>query len=467
MSTSFESGQPAIPRFGRIDAGLDQVESSIVRARDFLFSQQHPDGYWCGELEADTTLESDYIMVHTLLGAGDERRMKRSVTEILRKQNEDGGWSIFAGGPSNINASVKAYFAFKLMGWLPDHPVMAHARQWILQHGGVVECNTFTKIYLCFFGQYDYDAVPAIPPEIVLFPNWFWFNIYEISSWSRAILVPLSICYAKKPFKKIPDEMGVGELFVGGRDKSRMHLHWAKKRISWRNFFLVLDRLTHWAERVHIRPLRSMALRKAEKWMLERFEMSDGLGAIFPSMMNSIIALRCLGYSVDDPQFIRAFDEFEKLGIEEGDTFRMQPCMSPVWDTAYALFALGEAGVPASDPRLVKSADWMLQKQVRRPGDWKIKNPKGEPGGWYFEFNNEFYHDVDDSAMVCLGLSRVEHPNGRYQAESVQRAIDWILSMQCKNGGWASFDKDNDRMVFQYVPFADHNAMLDPATVDI
>jgi len=301
----------------------------------------------------------------------------------------------------------------------------------------------------------------------VLFPNWFWFNIYEISSWSRAILVPLSICYAKKPFKKIPDEMGVEELFVGGRDKSRMHLHWAKKWISWRNFFLVLDRITHWAERLYIRPLRSLALRQAEKWMLERFEMSDGLGAIYPSMMNAIIALRCLGYSVDDPQFIRAMDEFEKLGIEEGDTFRMQPCLSPVWDTAYALFALGEAGVPATDPRLVKCADWMLQKQVRKPGDWKIKNPKGEPGGWYFEFNNEFYPDVDDTAMVCLGLSRVEHPNGRYQRESVQRAIDWVLSMQCKNGGWASFDKDNDRMVFQYVPFADHNAMLDPATVDI
>ena len=187
-------------------------------------------------------------------------------------------------GPSNISASVKAYFGLKLAGFT-RRPSRAgkRARNKILEMGGVTEVNTFTKIYLCFFGQYDYDAVPAIPPEIVLFPNWFWFNIYEISSWSRAILVPLSICYAKKPFKKIPDEMGVEELFVGGRDKSRMHLHWAKKRISWRNFFLVLDRITHWAERVHIRPLRSLALRQAEKWMLARFEMSDGLGAIYPS----------------------------------------------------------------------------------------------------------------------------------------------------------------------------------------
>jgi squalene-hopene/tetraprenyl-beta-curcumene cyclase len=254
---------------------------------------------------------------------------------------------------------------------------------------------------------------------------------------------------------------------VDGRDQANMHLPWASKWISWRNFFLCLVRLTHWFERVHIRPLRSIALKQAEKWMLERFEMSDGLGAIFPAVMNSIIALRCLGRSVDDPQFIRAMDELEKLGIEEGNTFRVQPSKSPVWDTAYALFGLGECGVPANDPRMVKGADWVLQKQVRNPGDWKVKNKDGQPGGWYFEFNNEFYPDVDDSAMVCLGLSRVEHPNGRYQRESVQRAIDWILSMQCRNGGWASFDKDNDRMVFEHIPFADHNAMLDPPTVDI
>jgi squalene-hopene/tetraprenyl-beta-curcumene cyclase len=454
-------------RFGKIDELSSRVAAAIGGARNYLSSQQHEDGYWCGELEADTTLEADYILLHTLLGTGDSDRFQKAARYILQHQNEDGGWPIYAAGPSNISASVKAYFGLKLADYKADHPALVRARKKILELGGVTEVNTFTKIYLCFFGQYDYDAVPAIPPEIVLFPNWFWFNIYEISSWSRAILVPLSVAYAKKPFKKIPDEMGVEELFVGGRDKSRMHLHWDKKLLSWRNFFLSLDRLTHWFERVHIRPLRSIALKKAEKWMLERFEMSDGLGAIYPSMLNAIVALRCLGYSLDDPQVIRAIDEFEKLGIEEGDTFRMQPCKPPVWDTAYALFALGEGGVPANDPRMIKCADWILQKQVRTVGDWKVKNRKGQPGGWYFEFNNEFYPDVDDSAMVCLALTQVEHPNGRYQRESVQRAIDWIFSMQCRNGGWASFDKNNDRMVFQHIPFADHNAMLDPPTVDI
>ncbi len=473
MSAKSE-GHPAQMLFGKIEGMLGRVSSGIEKARDYLFGQQHEDGYWCGELEADTTLESDYIAIHTLLGTGNKQRMERAVPEIIRHQNEDGGWPIYAGGPSNISASVKAYFALKLMGMNPDHPVLERARTRILEMGGVTECNTFTKIYLCFLGQYDWEAVPAVPPEIVLFPNWFWFNIYEISSWSRAILVPLSICYAKKPFKKIPAEMGIDELFVGGRHGRHLHLRWTQKTITWRNFFLVLNSLVHFCERFHIRPLRKLALRKAEEWMLARFEKSDGLGAIYPGILNSIIALKCLGYSNDDPQVIRALDEFEKLGIDEPGiadhsepTFRMQPCMSPVWDTAYAMFALGEAGVSRKDPRMLKAADWILSKEVRNKGDWSVKVPNTQPGGWYFEFNNEFYPDVDDSAMVLLGLDKVENPRERYQHEVSKRAIEWIFAMQCKNGGWASFDKDNTRMVFQHIPFADHNAMLDPPTVDI
>jgi squalene-hopene/tetraprenyl-beta-curcumene cyclase len=463
-----DSSNPAEMRFGKIDDIKSRVAAAIDASRRYLFSiQDREEGYWCGELGADTTLVSDYILLHRLLGTDDSIRTQKCANEILNRQNEDGGWPIYNAGPSNISASVKAYFALKMAGHNLDHPQLQKARERILALGGVTEVNTFTKIYLCFLGQYDYDAVPAIPPEIVLFPNWFWFNLYEISSWSRAILVPLSIAYAKKPFKKIPTEQGIEELFVGGRTKSQLRLRWAKKLISWRNFFLVLDRLVHFLERVHVRPLRSRALKVAEKWMLERLEMSDGLGAIYPGIMNSIIALRCLGYSLDDPQVIRALDEFEKLGIEEETTFRMQPCMSPVWDTAYAVFALAESGVAANDQRLVQPCEWMLRKQVTRRGDWCVKNRKAAPAGWYFEFNNEFYPDVDDSAQVMLALSRVKTSNESYHDRSVRRALDWMLSMQCKNGGWASFDKDNNRMVFQHIPFADHNAMLDPATVDI
>ena len=462
-----ETGQATALRFGKI-AGLGaRLKKALGAAQGFLFAKQHEDGWWCGELEADTTLESDYIFLHTVLGTRDERRFQQCSDEILRHQNPDGGWPIYFGGPSNISASVKAYFALKICGYLPEDDRMERARECILAMGGVPACNTFSKIYLCALGQYDYDAVPAIPPEIVLFPNWFWFNIHEISSWSRAILIPLSICYAKKPFKKIPDEWNIDELFPDGRHGSALRLKWDKKLIGWRNFFLVLDRLCHWFERVHVRPLRSIALRAAERWMVERFEGSDGLCAIYPSILNSIIAMRCLGYSLDDPQVIRALDEFEKLGIEEGETFRMQPCVSPVWDTAYALFALGESGADSADPRMVKAAEWMLKKQNRRKGDWSVKVPHAEPGGWYFEHNNEFYPDVDDTAQVLLALNHIETKDARFQSEAVQRGIDWVVAMQCRKGGWASFDKDNDRMVFQYVPFADHNAMLDPATVDI
>ncbi len=468
--------QPAQPRFGRMDLGLEHVAEGIERSKDWLLGLQHPDGYWCGELEADSMLESDYIFVHTLLGTGDRGRMERAVNEILRQQNEDGGWSIYPNGPSNISLGVKAYFALKLMGRPVDDPVLVKARKWILANGGVTEVNTFTKIYLCFMGQYEYDAVPAVPPELVLFPKWFYFNIYEISAWSRAIVVPLSIAYAKKPFKKITKEQGIDELFVGGRENANLHLKWDKKKIfGWRNIFLAADRIAHWAERVHIRPLRTIALKKAEKWMLERFEKSDGLGAIYPAMLNALIALACLGYTPDDPQFIRAMDEFEKLGIDNPDgepdyptpTFRMQPCSSPVWDTAQAVYALGEAGIEKTDPRMIKAADWLMSKEVRTKGDWSMSLPNVQPGGWYFEFNNEFYPDVDDSAQVLLALNCVSHPRERNQIDVSQRALDWIFAMQCKNGGWASFDKDNTKMIFEYIPFADHNAMLDPPTVDI
>jgi squalene-hopene/tetraprenyl-beta-curcumene cyclase len=475
MSLKQGSTQSVAPRFGRLDADLADVQSAIVQSRDFLLAQQHPDGYWCGELEADSMLEADYIYLHMLLDTGDPSRLQRACTEMMRYQNEDGSWSIYPGGPGNISLSVKCYFSAKLMGIGADDPRLVRCREWVLAHGGVVACNTFTKMYLCSMGQYDYDAVPAIPPEIVLFPNWFYFNIYEISSWSRSILVPLAIIYAKKPFKKIPPEHSIDELFVGGRANSILRLRRDRSSIfSWRNFFIVLDRIMHVAEAVHIRPLRKIALRQAEKWILERLEMTDGLGAIYPAMLNAILALRCLGYSEDDPQVIRARDEFEKLGIEEPPsagmpepTFRMQPAVSPVWDTAQAVFALGEAGVPRNDPRMIKAADWLLSKEVRHKGDWAVKVPRTEPGGWYFEFNNEFYPDTDDTAQVLLALNKVDNPRERYQHQVAERAIEWEFAMQCRSGGWGSFDKDNTKMIFQYIPFADHNAMLDPPTVDI
>jgi squalene-hopene/tetraprenyl-beta-curcumene cyclase len=466
---------PAQARAGAAVAASGEIRRAVEKARDCLFAQQHPDGYWCGELEADAMLEADYLFLHTLLGDGEPGRMARAFTEMLRVQNADGSWSIFPGGPGDISLSVKCYSSAKLMGLKADDPRLARCREWVLAHGGVTAVNTFTKMYLCALGEYDYDAAPAIPPEIVLFPRWFYFNIYEISSWSRSILVPLAVIYAKKPFKKIPPERGIDELFVGGRANAILRLrHDRSKLFSWRNFFIGLDRLMHWAEAVHIRPVRALALRKAEAWILERLDMADGLGAIYPAMLNAIIALKCLGYPDDDPRLLRAKAEFEKLGIEAPPgkdcpeaTFRMQPCVSPVWDTAQALTALGAAGVPADDPRMAKAAQWLLAKEVRVLGDWAVKVPGVEPGGWYFEFQNDHYPDTDDSAQVILALGAARSGNPARQAGAVRRALDWELAMQCADGGWGSFDKDNTKMIFQFIPFADHNAMLDPPTADI
>jgi len=453
---------------------LEQITDSRERAKEWLLDQQHADGYWCGELEADVMLEADYIFMHKLLGTGDIGRLERAVNEIVRHQNDDGGWSLEPGGPSNVNYGVKAYLALKLMGWTKDHPVLIKARENVLALGGVVECNTFTKIYLCTMGQYDYDAVPAIPPEIVLFPKWFYFNIYEISSWSRGILVPLSVLYANKPYRKLESGQEIDELFVGGREKANLHLPWDKKRLlSWRNFFLICDRVMHWAERVHLRPLRKLALRRAEQWLLDHFEDSDGLGAIYPAILNSIVALRCLGYSLDSPQFRQAMSDFEKLGIDCPNgtpdypvpTFRMQPCESPVWDTAQVIQALHESGVSGNDPRLERAATWLLSKEVRRKGDWAQKVKNIEPSGWYFEFRNEFYPDVDDTSQVLLALNNISIRSGWQQTRD--RALKWVWAMQCRNGGWAAFDRDNTKAIFQYIPFADHNAMLDPPTVDV
>ncbi|HEU5081124.1 MAG TPA: squalene--hopene cyclase [Opitutaceae bacterium] len=450
------------------------VQKGIESSRDFLFSKQDASGFWCGELEADSMLEADYIFLHKLLDSGDPRRLKGALAEILRCRNEDGSWSLYPGGPGNISLGIKCYFACKLMGMSADDPILVQSREWILKHGGVVATNTFTKLYLCSLGQYDWDACPAIPPEIVLFPNWFYFNLYEISSWSRGILVPLAIIFAKRPFKKIPPEQGISELFVGGRENANLRLPMNRKKIvSWRNFFLVIDRVLHGMEKLRIRPFRKLALKRAEKWMLERLEMSDGLGAIYPAMLNAIVALRALGYGEDHPQVIRARHEFERLGIEQPATpenpiatFRMQPAVSPVWDTAQAVCALSDAGVPKTDPRLKKAVDWLISKEVRHKGDWAVKVPNVEPAGWYFEFANEFYPDTDDTAQVLLALTKTEDPEGRADVVA-KRAIDWEFAMQCREGGWGSFDKDCTKMIFENIPFADHNAMLDPPTADI
>ncbi len=443
-----------------------RLERAIERGADHLLSLQVEQGYWLGELEADSTLESDYIYYLHVLGKADPERIAKLANYVRRKQLADGGWSIYPGGPSELNATCKAYFALKLAGDNPNSARMVQARETVLRLGGLEQSNSYVRFYLAVAGALGWELVPAILPEMMLLPNWFYLNIYEMSSWTRGIVIPMAILSALRPDWRLPERAHVDELF---RDRARKAaaFDWSDQLISWRNFFLAADRAMKLYEKLPWKPLRQRALREAKSWLLDHLERSEGLAAIYPAMMNSIFALMALGHGPDDPLTAREIREFARFEIEEDDTIRLQPCVSPVWDTGIAMVALEEAGVAADDPALVKAAEWMLSKQVLGPGDWQVKNKDAAPGGWVFEFRNDFYPDVDDTAFVLMALQRVKFPDPARMEAAVRRGIQWLLSMQNRDGGWAAFDRDNNKGFLCDIPFADHNAMLDPSTADV
>ena len=444
----------------------ERLEKSIERGANHLISLQAEEGYWQGELEADTTLESDYIYYLFVLGKAEPERIAKLANYVRRRQLADGGWSIYPGGPSELNATSKAYFALKLAGDSTEAPHMAQARETVHRLGGLEHTNSYVRFYLALVGAVGWELVPAIPPELMLLPNWFYMNIYEMSSWTRGIVIPMAILSTLRPDWKLPERARVDELFKDATHKAAA-FDWSEQILSWKNVFLALDRGLKLYEKLPWKPLRQRALKEAETWMLNHIERTDGLAAIYPAMMNSIFALMALGHGPDDPLTWREIKEFSRFEIEEGDTIRMQPCVSPVWDTCIAMVALEEAGLPADHPALVKAADWMLSKQVLGPGDWQIKNKDAEPGGWAFEFRNDFYPDVDDTAFVLMALQRVKYPEPKRMEGAIRRGIQWLLSMQNRDGGWGAFDRDNDRSFLCNIPFADHNAMIDPSTADV
>jgi squalene-hopene/tetraprenyl-beta-curcumene cyclase len=444
----------------------ERLEEAIERGVQYLLSIQAEPGYWIGELEADTTLESDYIFYLHILGKSDRERVAKLANYVRRRQLPDGGWNIYPGGPAELNATVKAYFALKLAGDSPDSPGLSRARRRIHQFGGLESTNSFTRFYLALVGAIDWKLVPAIPPELMLLPLWFFVNLYEMSSWTRAIVVPLMILYARKPNWTLPAQARVDELFLDPRNRAKAFA-WDRQLFSWRNFFLAMDRGLKLYEQLPWKPLRRRALDQARAWLFEHLERSDGLGTIYPAMMNSIFALLALGYLPDDPRTAREIERLARFEIEEADTIRVQPCVSPVWDTAIAMVALEEAGLPADHPALVRAARWLLENQIVGPGDWQMKNRDAEPAGWAFEFRNEFYPDVDDTAFVLMALGRVAYPDRGRLEHAIRRGLAWLVSMQNRDGGWGAFDRDNDRAVLTHIPFADHNAMIDPSTADV
>ncbi len=444
----------------------DQLTDSVERGVNYLLSLQASEGYWLGELEADTTLESDYIFYLHIIGKATPDRIAKLANYVRRRQLEDGGWNIYFGGPSELNATIKGYVALQLAGDLVGSEHLVRAARRIRELGGLEAANSYSRLYLALVGAVGWDMVPAVPPELMLLPSWFAINIYEMSSWTRGIVIPLTILYAHKPRFQVPAGISIEALYL---DPSRraLGLAWSKNLISWRNFFLALDRGLKLYEHVPWKPLRQRALRQAKTWMLEHLERTEGLAAIYPAMMNSIFALLALGHSPDDPLTAREIREFSRFEIEEEDTIRVQPCVSPVWDTAIAMVALEEAGLPANHPALVQAASWLLDNQIVGPGDWMLKTPGALPGGWAFEFRNDFYPDVDDTAFVLMALQRVDYPDKARMDAATRRALAWLVAMQNRDGGWGAFDHNNDRHFLCNIPFADHNAMIDPSTADV
>ncbi|WP_447599485.1 squalene--hopene cyclase [Nitrospira sp. Nam80] len=459
---------------------LDAIDEAIHKSQAwFLARQNQADGYWVAELEADTTLTSEYLMLRRFMDRVEPELERKAVRYLKSAQLSDGGWPIYYGGPSEISASVKAYFALKLSGVSADEPFMIKAKQCILAKGGVVAANVFTKITLALFGQYDWRGVPSMPPEIMLLPKRFYFSIYAISYWSRAVLIPLLIVFAHRPLCRIPDEQGISELYTVPPDRINYRaVPPFQKDRAWftpRNFFINLDALLKIYDRTPVASVRKHALEKAARWMIERLKGTGGLGAIYPAMANSVMALLCLGYKADDPLVLKALREIEELEVhdtvyEHGqrvEAMHLQPCVSPIWDTSLLINALIEAGMPQDHPALLKSASWLLSKQTTTIGDWKISSPAAEPGGWYFQFENETYPDVDDSAVVLMALAKVRMQDDSALKSAIARGCRWVVAMQGSDGGWGAYDKDNNRIVFNYIPFADHRALLDPSTADL
>ncbi|MDT7043544.1 squalene--hopene cyclase [Candidatus Nitronereus thalassa] len=473
--------EPLLAKSGHSPVGhAEAIEETLQRSKAWLLSQQDvEEGFWVEELEADTTLTSEYLMLRRYLGLADAEREAKAIRYLQHTQLEDGGWPIFNGGPIDISASVKAYFALKLAGVSQDEPYMQKARQVILDKGGVVSANVFTKITLALFGQYDWRGIPSMPPEIILAPKGFYFNLYAVSYWSRVVIVPLLIIFAFRRTCEISPEEGIDELFLIPRDQVQYRVEppFQKDRslCSWRNFFVWVDGILKVYEQYPINSLRKRAIKKAEAWMLEHMEGDGGIGAIYPAMANSVFALCALGYPTTHPLIAKALREIEALEIETPitengqclDRLHMQPCHSPVWDTALTLNTLIEAGLPLDHPALLKGASWLRSCQTSTVGDWIVSSPSAKPGGWYFQFENEWYPDVDDTAAVVTALTKLSPHHPADVDEAVRRGSEWALAMQSSNGGWGAYDKNNDRLIFNRIPFADHQALLDPPTSDL
>ncbi|MGR8949268.1 MAG: squalene--hopene cyclase, partial [Gammaproteobacteria bacterium] len=454
------------PTVHPLEAHSDPVQRALNRAASALASRQHEEGYWLFELEADATIPSEYMFLQYFMRTVDKEREAKIAVYLRRRQHENGSWSLYEAGPGDMSATVKAYFALKLAGDSPDAPHMEIARQWILSNGGAESVNVFTRITLAIFGQIPWRTVPAMPVEIMLLPKWWFFNLGKVSYWSRCVIVPLLIIFAKRPTVEIGESQGLKELFLE-EPSSLKHLDRFQPGRKLHNAFILLDRCLKVVDRLMPSFIRNASIRRAEKWMRDHTKGKGGIGAIYPAMANAAVALRILGAPADDPDYVRTMQAIEDLVLDHETEAYCQPCVSPVWDTCISLTALTETGAKPEHPAVQQAVDWLFDQQIFVTGDWADQAKNLEPGGWAFQFENDKYPDVDDTGMVLMSLLRAGVHDKELKRKRINQAVNWVLGMQNPDGSWGAFDIGNDHEYLNNIPFADHGALVDPGTADL
>lgn len=439
------------------------LDRAIERAVNWLLQHQYPEGYWWGELESNVTITAEHLFLTHILGIGTQDLWEKIARYILSEQRPEGYWANWYGGPGDLSTTVEAYLALKMAGVDPNSPAMGKARDWILAQGGVEKTRVFTKIWLAMLGEWPWEATPMLLPELVLLPPWFPVNLYSFASWARGTILPLAILRVLKPVWPIPAHARIDELFPRGREKADFSL--PKKRSAWGQLFYGVDKLLRLYERRPVRSLRKLALKRAEEWIIERQEADGCWGGIQPPWVYSLIALYALGHALESPVLKKGIAGFQRYSIEDERGFRLQSCISPVWDTGLAMLALQDAGLPKDHPALVRAGMWLLAEQIFVGGDWQVWC-SARPGGWAFEFDNDRYPDTDDTAVVMMALLGTELPK-RAKEFALERGLEWLLGMQSKNGGWGAFDRDNTKTFLREIPFADFGELLDPPSVDV
>ena len=443
---------------------LHEVGEVVDEVRTWLTKRQEDDGHWAFELEADATIPSEYILLNHFLDKVDKEIELKLVSYLKNTQADHGGWPLFHGGDFNLSASVKAYYALKLAGEDIDAPYMRWARKAILKHGGAAMANVFTRFTLALFGQVPWRAVPMIRVEAMLLPKWALFHIYKVSYWSRTVMVPLKILATLKPKARNPHAIGIPELFVIPANQKRFYM--TNPTGTWMGYImLVLDFIFRQIEPLMFKGLEKKGIDAAFKFIIERLNGEDGLGGIFPAMANALMAFDALGIPDDNRDYITCRKAIDKLLVLREDWGYCQPCLSPVWDTGLAVHAMLESGLTENDKTIKDASEWLCGRQILDVrGDWIANRGNLRPGGWAFQYWNDYYPDVDDTAVVVMALHRV---NPKKYSVSIERGAEWIIGMQSKNGGWGAFDADNDHFFLQNLPFADHGALLDPPTADV